>query len=264
MMGKNIRQNKIRIKNQDKKRRKSGNMGKSVKKDDIKGQNMSDNRKGSENTENRSSEFLKKLIVILAVAIVVTCTVFFVIYYRFSYQADKLTKETARIYAFGDGEEMAGNIAPGYIEKYESKSKVLSVSDIQDIYIDKFRTYMSDKVGDIKQIECKVTDIQAVSNVEDLQQEFEDNGVKNVSQYRTVDADWIVTGKDGDDMTIHVREAVLKCDDGWFVDYVMLPDDITGNIDTTEAGENGAEITETTDGAETTEATEDTEITEVQ
>ncbi len=91
----------------------------------------------------------------LAVAIVVTFTVFYVIYYRFSYQADKLTKETARIYAFGDGSEMADHIAPGYIEKYESKSKVLSVSDIQDIYIGKFRTYVDEKIGEIDKIECK-------------------------------------------------------------------------------------------------------------
>ena len=123
---------------------------------------------------------------------------------------------------------MADHVAPGYIEKYESKSKVLSVSDIQDIYIGKFRTYVDEKIGEIDKIECKITDIQAVSNVEDLQQAFEDNGVKGVSQYRTVDADWIVTNKNGDEVTIHIQEAVLKCDAGWFVDYVLLPEEISG------------------------------------
>lgn len=101
-------------------------------------------------------------------AIVVVFAVFYVIYYRFSYQADKLAKETARIYAFGDGGEMADMIAPGYVKKFEDSSKVLSVSDIQDIYINKFRAYTDEQVGDIDTIECKVTDIQAVSNIEDV------------------------------------------------------------------------------------------------
>lgn len=188
-----------------------------IKNEDAAGKSM-DKRNG----------FLKKLIIILAVAIVATFTVFYVIYYRFSYQADKLTKETARIYAFGDGEEMSDMIAPGYVEKYESNSKVLSVSDIQGIYIDKFRAYVDQKIGEIDKIECKITGIQAVSNVGDLQQAFEENGVKGVSQYRSVDADWIVTDKDGNEVTVHIQEFVLKCDDGWYVDYVLFPEEISG------------------------------------
>lgn len=211
-----------------------------------------DRQGASEKEQEKRNRFLKKLIVVLAVAIVVTFTVFYVIYYRFSYQADKLTKETARIYAFGDGSEMADHIAPGYIEKYESKSKVLSVSDIQDIYIGKFRTYVDEKIGEIDKIECKVTDMQAVSNVEDLQQAFEDNGVRKVSQYRTVDADWIVTNENGDEVTIHIQEAILKCDDGWFVDYVLLPDEISG-ISSPEAV--GEEQTSESDGVDTAEDT---------
>lgn len=211
-----------------------------------------DRQGASEKEQEKRNRFLKKLIVVLAVAIVVTLTVFYVIYYRFSYQADKLTKETARIYAFGDGSEMADHIAPGYIEKYESKSKVLSVSDIQDIYIGKFRTYVDEKIGEIDKIECKVTDMQAVSNVEDLQQAFEDNGVRKVSQYRTVDADWIVTNENGDEVTIHIQEAILKCDDGWFVDYVLFPDEISG-IGSPEAV--GEEQTSESDGVDTAEDT---------
>lgn len=211
-----------------------------------------DRQGASEKEQEKRNRFLKKLIVVLAVAIVVTFTVFYVIYYRFSYQADKLTKETARIYAFGDGSEMADHIAPGYIEKYESKSKVLSVSDIQDIYIGKFRTYVDEKIGEIDKIECKVTDMQAVSNVEDLQQAFEDNGVRKVSQYRTVDADWIVTNENGDEVTIHIQEAILKCDDGWFVDYVLLPDEIS-EIGSPEAV--GEEQTSESDGVDTAEDT---------
>ncbi len=186
------------------------------------------NEDAAGNSMDKRNGFLKKLIIILAVAIVATFTVFYVIYYRFSYQADKLTKETARIYAFGDGEEMADKIAPGYVEKYESNSKVLSVSDIQGIYIDKFRAYVDQKIGDIDKIECRITDIQAVSNIGDLQQAFEENGVKGVSQYRSVDADWIVTDKDGNEVTVHIQEFVLKCDDGWFVDYVLFPEEISG------------------------------------
>lgn len=200
-------------------------------------------------TERRNG-FLKKLIIVLSVAIVATFIVFYVIYYRFSYQADKLAKDTARIYAFGSGEAMAYKMAPGYIEKYESTSKVLSVSDIQDIYIDKFRAYTSEQVGEIDKIECKVTGIQAVSNVEDLQQEFADNGVTGVTQYRSVDADWIVTGKDGAEVTIKVQECVLKCDDGWYVDYVRMPDDINSMSTPVDTGDADSEDTTEAETAE--------------
>lgn len=203
-----------------------------------------------ERSSNEKSGFLKKLIIVLAVAIVVVFAVFYVIYYRFSYQADKLAKETARIYAFGDGGEMADMIAPGYVKKFEDSSKVLSVSDIQDIYINKFRAYTDEQVGDIDTIECKVTDIQAVSNIEDVQQQFADNGVKGVSQYRSVEADWIVTGKDGGEVTVHVQECMLKCDDGWYVDYVRMPDEIDSMSTPVDSGD--------ADSEETTEA----EITE--
>ena len=165
-------------------------------------------------------------------------------------QASNEAKETARIYAFGDGGEMADMIAPGYVKKFEDSSKVLSVSDIQDIYINKFRAYTDEQVGDIDTIECKVTDIQAVSNIEDVQQQFADNGVKGVSQYRSVEADWIVTGKDGGEVTVHVQECMLKCDDGWYVDYVRMPDEIDSMSTPVDSGD--------ADSEETTEA----EITE--
>ena len=177
-----------------------------------------------ERNSNEKSGFLKKLIIVLAVAIVVVFAVFYVIYYRFSYQADKLAKETARIYAFGDGGEMADMIAPGYVKKFEDSSKVLSVSDIQDIYINKFRAY--------------------------TEQQFADNGVKGVSQYRSVEADWIVTGKDGGEVTVHVQECMLKCDDGWYVDYVRMPDEIDSMSTPVDSGDADSE--ETTE-AESTE-----------
>lgn len=204
----------------------------------------------ADKSAERRNGFLKKLIIVLSVAIVATFIVFYVIYYRFSYQADKLAKDTARIYAFGSGEAMAYKMAPGYIEKYESTSKVLSVSDIQDIYIDKFRAYTSEQVGEIDKIECKVMGIQAVSNVEDLQQEFADNGVTGVTQYRSVDADWIVTGKDGGEVTVHVQECMLKCDDGWYVDYVRMPDEIDSMSTPVDSGDADSEATTE---AETTE-----------
>ena len=37
-----------------------------------------------------------------------------------------------------------------------------------------------------------------------------------------------MTNENGDEVTIHIQEAILKCDDGWFVDYVLLPDEISG------------------------------------
>ena len=191
------------------------------------------------NSGEKKNRFLKTLIAVLGAAIVVTCVVFFVIYYRFAYQAQNLTEKTAQIYATGDGDDMTRLIAPGYVKKYESKSKVLGISDIQDIYISKFKEYTNEHVGEIDKVKCKITDIQAVSNIEDLQQAFADNGVKGVSQYRSVEADWIVTGKGGDEITIHIREFVLKCDDGWYVDYVLLPDEISGGTELDDVSDAG-------------------------
>ena len=88
------------------------------------------------------------------------------------------------------------------------------------------------------------------SNIEDVQQQFADNGVKGVSQYRSVEADWIVTGKDGGEVTIHVQECMLKCDDGWYVDYVRMPDEIDSMSTPVDSGDADSE--ETTE-AETTE-----------
>lgn len=228
---------------------------------------MADKKQDKDNSENKgnkdskeksgagSSRALRILIKILAVLIVLVIVAFYVIYYRFAHAAKKLAYETANMYAFGSGKDMAEYIAPGYIKQYEDKSKVLSISDIQDIYITKFRTYVNDKIGDIDKIECKITDIKAVSNVEDLKQTFADNGVSGVSQYRSVDADWIVTGKDGDEITLQVQEFVLKCDDGWYVDYVLLPADVdsVSTPGTSDDDSDGTEATGSDDaaGAET-------------
>ena len=204
-----------------------------------------------ERNSNEKSGFLKKLIIVLAVAIVVVFAVILCdLLQYFHIRRTSWQRTTARIYAFGDGGEMADMIAPGYVKKFEDSSKVLSVSDIQDIYINKFRAYTDEQVGDIDTIECKVTDIQAVSNIEDVQQQFADNGVKGVSQYRSVEADWIVTGKDGGEVTVHVQECMLKCDDGWYVDYVRMPDEIDSMSTPVDSGDADSE--ETTE-AETTE-----------
>lgn len=179
--------------------------------------------------KNSGSKFLKIFTVVLAAAIVIAGTVFYVIYYRFAHHARKLAGQTAQIYAFGNGDDMKELIPPGYIKSFEDKSKVLGINDIQDIYIDKFQNYVEGKIGDIDKIECDIKEIQAVSNVEDIKQTFEENGVVGVSQYRSIDADWIVTGKDGRKITVRIQEFVLKCDDGWYVDYVQFPEEISGS-----------------------------------
>ena len=188
------------------------------------------------NRDKKRQRFLKILIAVLGIAIIVVLAVFYTVYYRFAHAAKELARETADAYAYGNGDTMADLIAPGYVESYESKSKVLSISDIQDIYIDKFRTYAEGKVGTIKKIDCNITDIQAVSNIEAVQKEFESNGVKGVSQYRSVGADWIVTGKEGDQITVQIQEYMLKCNDGWYVDYILFPEEVGGNtiVDDTE------------------------------
>ncbi len=215
--------------------------------------NKGENKNSSGNSQVGNSGKLRVLIRILAVLIVIVIVVFYVIYFRFAHAAKELAYETADMYAFGTGKDMAEYIAPGYIKQYEEKSKVLSISDIQDIYITKFRTYVNDKIGDIDKIECKITDIKAVSNVEDLKQTFADNGVKGVSQYRSVDAEWIVTGKAGEVITLQVQEFVLKCDDGWYVDYVLLPAAVdsgseSGADDTDTSSESGVGDPDCTEG----------------
>ena len=46
-----------------------------------------------ERNSNEKSGFLKKLIIVLAVAIVVVFAVFYVIYYRFSYHSPGIREE---------------------------------------------------------------------------------------------------------------------------------------------------------------------------
>lgn len=231
------------------------------KKQDKDNRENKGSKDGKEKSGAGSGRTLRILIKVLAVLIVLVIVVFYAIYYRFAHVAKKLAYETANMYAFGSGKDMAEYIAPGYIKQYEDKSKVLSISDIQDIYITKFRTYVNDKIGDIDKIECKITDIKAVSNVEDLKQTFADNGVNGVTQYRSVDADWIVIGKNGDEITLQVQEFVLKCDDGWYVDCVLLPAD----VDSGSADGAGAETeSDDADGAEAETGSDDADGAEAE
>ena len=96
--------------------------------------NKGESKNSSGNSRAGNSGKLRVLIRILAVLIVIVIAVFYVIYFRFAHAAKKLAYETADMYAFGTGKDMAEYIAPGYIKQYEEKSKVLSISDIQDIY----------------------------------------------------------------------------------------------------------------------------------
>jgi cell division protein FtsL len=239
---------------------------KSTKSKDAERNSKKASAKKKRDTQKDSGKFLKILICILGAAIVVVIVAICVIYYQFAYNAKKIAKETAKIYAFGDGDEMAEMIPPGYVESYEEDSQVLSISDLQDIYIGKFQTYVNDKVGNISDIECKITDIKALSNVADIRQDFEDNGVNGVSQYRSLEADWVVTGDEGAQCTIHIQEYVLKCDDGWYVDYVLFPDEVSETDldselegDEDEDADTDADTDEDTDTDESTDEIADTE-----
>lgn len=190
----------------------------------------------------RRNRALAVVTIILGIAIVAVIAVICVIYSGFVGDAKKLAKRAANIYAFGDGENMTSLIAPGYIEYFDGKSEMLSVSDIQSLYVTNFRTYVKAKIGEIDDIECRITDIMAVSNIDELTQQFADNGVQGVSEYRSVDADWVVTGEDGGEVTVQVKVFVLKCDDGWFVDYVLLPEEISG-LSTADGEEIGDDTT---------------------
>lgn len=184
---------------------------------------------------------LRIFTIVLGVVVVLVLIVFYGIYYQFAYAAKDLTKKSANIYAFGKGENMKALIAPGYVEHFDGSSEVLTVADIQDIYIGRFRSYVNERVGDIDDIDCRITDIMAVSNVDDVSGQYAENGVKGLSQYRSVNADWIVTGKDGGSVTIQVQVCVLKCDDGWYVDYVLLPEEISGVSTETDSTASGTD-----------------------
>lgn len=185
--------------------------------------------RGSKKAQKRekTNRFLGIFTVVVVVATFVAVIVFYTIYFRFAHYGKKLTYEASRIYAFGTGQDMKELIPPGYVKKYEESSKVLGIDDIQDIYIGKFRDFVWDKVGDIDNVDCHIKDIQAVSNVEIIATKFAENGVLDVTQYRQVDADWIITGKNDEKITVQVQVYVLKCNDGWYVDYVQLPNEIT-------------------------------------
>ena len=66
-------------------------------------------------------------------------------------------------------------------------------------------------------------------------------------------AEWIVTGKAGEVITLQVQEFVLKCDDGWYVDYVLLPAAVdsgseSGADDTDTSSESGVGDLDCTEG----------------
>lgn len=206
----------------------------------------------AEGKEQKKHRALMIVTIILGVAIVAVLIGIYVIFYRFAYNAERLAEKSAKVYAYGSGENMATLIAPGYIEHFEGKSEVLSISDIQDIYISQFQTYVEERIGEIKDVKCDIGEIQALSNVEDLRQGFADNGVSGVSQYRSVTADWILTGDNGDELTIPVSVYVLKCDDGWYIDYVKLPDDISGTTLDIDKGDK-SDKTEESSTADTDE-----------
>lgn len=184
-------------------------------------------KKGRKDEKKGGHRRLKIFTAALGAAVVILLLVLYVVYYQFAHEAKRLTKSAANVYAFGTGENMLTLIAPGYADYFDAKSQALSLGDIQSLYISRFQSYANERVGEIEDIDCRITDIMAVSNVEDVESMFAQNGVDGVSQYRSVNADWVVTGKDGS-ITVQVKVCVLRCDDGWFVDYVLLPDDISG------------------------------------
>lgn len=177
-----------------------------------------------------TNRLLAVITVVFGVASLVVFIACYVIYHEFAYDAKKLARQTANIYTFGTGENMEKLIAPGYVTYFDGEAELLSVKDVQNIYISNFQQYVEDKIGEADAVECNITNIMAVSNVEDFSQQFADKGVQGVTQYRSVSADWVITGKDGGELTVKVQMFVLKCSDGWYVDYVMLPDEISQSI----------------------------------
>ncbi len=184
--------------------------------------NMAD-KKNEKNNEEKKNNTGKVIIITAAVCVVLVCMIFGSVYMGFVYHSSRIADKAVEIYESGNGTDLKNVIAPGYVKYCEDNFKYMTVDDMQQTHIDDFKSRMQDKVGTIQSIDAKRNAVVTVSNVDELVSEFAEYGVDGVEKYRCVDMTWHVTGDKGTaDITAQVF--VLKCKDGWYLDYVDFPE----------------------------------------
>ncbi|MGN0395766.1 MAG: hypothetical protein ACI4EF_10400 [Coprococcus sp.] len=192
--------------------------------------NKEDKNKNADTTDKKSETKEKKsgtgrVIVITAViCVLLVCSICGIIYFGFVYSSSNIADKAASIYATGTGEDLKDIIPPGYVKYCEENLNSMSVAEMQQIHIDDFRGIVYEQIGEIKSIDAERQEILSVSNVGEFADEFAQHGVKGVKKYRCVRMIWHVNGSNGT-VDIPAEVYVLKCDDGWFLDYVNITEE---------------------------------------
>lgn len=159
------------------------------------------------------------IISTIVVCIILVCGIFGGFYIGFVHSCNSIAKKAVAIYESGTGEDLKELIAPGYVKHCEETFSSMSVAGMQQSHINDFRSLVYDKVGEVKSIKAERDAILTISNVSDLAGEFAEYGVNGVTKYRCVKMTWHVVGDKGEtDAKANVY--VLKCDDGWYLDFV--------------------------------------------
>lgn len=176
---------------------------------------------GTKNKESKSKENGTGRIIITTavVCVLLVCGIFGGFYLGFVYSSSRIAEKAVTVYESGNGEDLKNLIAPGYVKYCEENFDSVSVAEMQQSHINDFRSSVYDKVGDIESIEAERNSIVTVSNVEELADEFAQYGVLGVKKYRYVDMTWHVKGSKGT-TDMNVKVYVLKCEDGWYLDFV--------------------------------------------
>lgn len=153
------------------------------------------------------------------ICVLIVCGIFGGFYLGFVYSSSRIAEKAVTIYESGNGEDLKNLIAPGYVKYCEENFNSVSVEGMQQSHINEFRSKVYDKVGEIESIEAERNSIVTVSNVEELADEFAQYGVLGMKKYRYVDMTWHIKGSNGT-MDMNVKVYVLKCEDGWYLDFV--------------------------------------------
>lgn len=179
-----------------------------------------DDRKDKSKTSKSNENSVGRIIITTAIiCVLLVCGIFGGLYLGFVYSSSRIADKAVAIYESGTGADLKKLIAPGYVKYCEENFNSISVEGMQQSHINDFRSMVYDKVGDVESIEAERNSIVTLSNVDELADEFAEYGVLGVKKYRYVDMTWHVSGSNGT-ADIAVKVYVLKCEDGWYLDFV--------------------------------------------
>lgn len=192
-------------------------------------QNLKGEQETEQSVQDEENEDEKKgkkkqsfsILRCIVIAAVLTVAALAMLYFGLVYRSKKVAKDVAEIYADGTGEDLAELFAPGYVAYFEEQFSYADFASAQEQYLQAFRTELQPDVGVIQDIDVRIDSLITASNVSEFADNFETYGVQGVSKYKQLDMTWSVTGTEGK-KNIHAQACIFRCDDGWFLDYIIF------------------------------------------